>query len=227
MKQGILYGVGVGPGDPELLTLKAMRLIRDCDLVAIPKKKENCFALRIAEGAVSELSAKPVLELVLPMTRDPEERAKAQDAAAAALAAELRKGHTVVFLTLGDPSIYSTWGYLFQRLCEMGCEAETVPGVPSFCAAAASLGISLCEDREELHILPGGTNAEQGLHYSGTRVFMKGQIPALLCAAEELGQPLLGAENCGTEQERLYHSSDEIPADAGYYTLIIAKEQKQ
>ena len=75
MKQGILYGVGVGPGDPELLTLKAMRLIRDCDLVAIPKKKENCFALRIAEGAVSELSAKPGLELVLPMTRDPEERA--------------------------------------------------------------------------------------------------------------------------------------------------------
>ncbi|MBR6322246.1 MAG: precorrin-2 C(20)-methyltransferase [Lachnospiraceae bacterium] len=226
MKQGIIYGVGVGPGDPELLTLKAARLLRECGVVAIPQEKEKCFAFRIAEGAVPELSEKPVLELVLPMTRDKEARAKAQDAAAAALAAELRQGRTVVFLTLGDPSVYSTWGYLLLRLREAGFAAETVPGVPSFSAAAAALGVPLCEDREELHILPGGVKAEDALKYPGTKVFMKGQLPALLRAASELKQPLVGAENCGTREEKLYHSLEEIPEDAGYYTLIIAKEQK-
>lgn len=226
MEKGVIYGIGVGPGDPELLTLKAARLLRECDVVAIPQEREKCFALRIAEGAVPELSEKPVLELVMPMTRDKDARAKAQDAAAAALAAEVQEGRRVVFLTLGDPSVYSTWGYLLQRLSEAGCTAETVPGVPSFCAAAAALGVPLCEDREELHLLPGGAKAEEALKYPGTKVFMKGQLPALLNAASELDQPLAGAENCGTGQEKLYHSLEEIPADAGYYTLIIAKELK-
>ncbi len=77
MKAGTLYGIGVGPGDPELLTLKAARLLRDCDLIAIPQKKERCFALRIALGALPELAKKPVLEVVFPMTRDRAARERA------------------------------------------------------------------------------------------------------------------------------------------------------
>jgi len=69
MEKGKLYGIGVGPGDPELLTLKAVRLIRDCAIVAVPHKDKNkCFALRIALGAVPELSDKPLLEVDMPMT---------------------------------------------------------------------------------------------------------------------------------------------------------------
>ncbi len=226
MKAGTLYGIGVGPGDPELLTLKAARLLRDCDLIAIPQKKERCFALRIALGALPELAKKPVLEVVFPMTRDRAARERAHEAAASSLAAQLDEGRTVVFLTLGDPTIYSTYGYLHRRLLALGYDARIVPGVPSFCAAAAALGISLCEDREELHLLPGGGDAERTLAYPGCKVFMKGELPALLSAADQAGQPLMGAENCGTDQERLYRSAESIPADAGYYTLIIAKEEK-
>ena len=108
MKQGIIYGVGVGPGDPELLTLKTVRLIHDCDLAAIPQKKEKCFAYQIAAQAVPELREKPMLEIEMPMTRDRSLREKAWAEGAAALREPLDQGKAVVFLTLGDPSVYST-----------------------------------------------------------------------------------------------------------------------
>ena len=227
--KGVLYGVGVGPGDPELMTLKAARLIRECDVIAVPhKEKDKCFALRIASGAVPEIEEKTILEIDMPMTRDMAVRGRAYEAGAAKLAAELDAGKTVVFLTLGDPTVYSTYGYLHVRLAGLGYDARLVPGVTSFCASAAALGVPLCEDVEELHIIPGGAdNAEKTLAYPGSKVFMKGNLPALLAAADGAGQRLCGAENCGTENERLYRSTGEIPADAGYYTVVIAKEEKK
>ena len=226
MRSGILYGVGVGPGDPELMTVKAVRLLSDCDVIAVPQKKDRCFALSIAVTALPELEDKPVLELQMPMTRDQAARERAHDEAASVLAEHLDAGQTIVFLTLGDPSVYSTFGYIHRRMTALGYESRMIPGVPSFCAAASSLGISLCEDREELHLLPGGKDAERTLGYPGCKVFMKGELPSLLDAAEKADQPLIGAENCGTQSEMLYHSSNEIPENAGYYTLIIAKERK-
>ena len=127
--KGVLYGVGVGPGDPELLTLKAARLIRECDEIAVPhKEKDKCFALRIASGAVPEIDEKPILEIDMPMTRDMAVRERAYEAGAAKLAAALDEGKTVVFLTLGDPTVYSTYGYLHARLAELGYDARLVQG---------------------------------------------------------------------------------------------------
>ena len=228
MNKGMLYGVGVGPGDPELLTLKAARLIRECDIAAIPEKAERCFAYRIAVKAVPELTEKPLLEIVMPMTRDKALREEAWKSGASLIAEQLDAGKTVVFLTLGDPSVYSTFGYLGNILREAGYETGTVPGVPSFCAAAASLSIPLCEDREELHLIPGGKrNASGALSYPGTIVFMKGNLPELLAELKKGGYTVLGAQNCGTGEEALYRSLDEIPEDAGYYTVVIAKEKRQ
>ena len=227
MNKGTLYGVGVGPGDPELLTLKAARLIRECDVAVIPQKKERCFALRIALGAVPKLAEKPLIEIELPMTHDPVQRERAWAEGTARLAKELDAGRTVVFLTLGDPTVYSTCGYLNSRLLELGYDARMVPGVTSFCASAAALGVPLCEDREELHLLPGSGDAAGALDYPGTKVFMKGNLPVLLDALEERELSALGVQNCGTEKETLYHLREEIPADAGYYTVVIVKEKKQ
>lgn len=227
--KGVLYGVGVGPGDPELMTLKAARLIRECDVIAVPhKEKDKCFALRIAAGAVPETDEKPILEIDMPMTRDMAVREKAYEAGAEKLAAELEAGKTVVFLTLGDPTVYSTYGYLHGRLAARGYDARLVPGVTSFCAAAAALGTPLCEDAEELHVIPGGRkNAGETLGYPGSKVFMKGSVPELVEAAREKSVTLRGAENCGTENEKLYRDTKEIPGEAGYYTVIIAKEDKK
>lgn len=217
--RGKLFGVGVGPGDAELLTLKAVRLLKAADLIAIPQKdRDRCLALRIAEGAVPEVSAKPLLCLDMPMTRDKDLRERACDEAARQLTAALGEGRTVAFLTLGDPSVYSTYGYLHGRILSAGYEAEMVPGVPSFCAAAAALGTPLCLDGEGLRILPGReTEAE-------TRVYMKGSAAQIKERLRAHPGPILGAVNVGMEGQRLYKNREEIPDDSGYFTLIITKE---
>lgn len=220
-RKGKLFGVGVGPGDPELMTLQAVRLLKACDAIAIPQRDaDRCLALTIAAGAVPEIREKPLLALDMPMTRDREVREQAYAAAAAALTAVLDEGKDVAFLTLGDPTIYSTYGYVHSRVVHTGYEAAFVPGVPSFCAAAAALGEPLCLDGEALHILPRIEEAEQG-----TRVYMKGGAARLKQVFKAHDGLILGAEKVGLDGERLYRSLAEIPEETSYFTLIIAKEK--
>ena len=102
MKKGVLYGVGVGPGDPELLTIKAVNLIKECDILAIPQKKRGeCTAYRIAVQAVPEAKDKPVLPIDMPMTRDKAVREAAYKVGAEVVIEALSAGKKVVFLTLG------------------------------------------------------------------------------------------------------------------------------
>ena len=223
---GILYGVGVGPGDPELLTCKAARLIGECDVLAIPHRDpEKCFAYRIARGAVPEAKDKPLLCIDMPMTHDQAVREAAYEAGAERIAAALATGETVVFLTLGDPSVYSTFAYPAAKVSAKGYDVKWVPGVTSFCAGAAALGEPLCLDRDELHILPGSANAAEALKYPGTKVFMKGELGPLLDAIEQSGREARAVENCGTEDERVYPTRSDIPRDAGYYLVTVVKEE--
>ncbi len=226
MNRGILYGVGVGPGDPELLTVKAVRLIRACGVIAIPhREKDKCFAYAIASGAVPELKDKPVLCVDMPMTRDKAAREAAYGAGADAIARELDRGGDVAFLTLGDPTVYSTFAYLAAKVAAKGYGVRWVPGVPSFCAAAAALGEPLCTDREPVYLIPGGANAQEALALPGTKVFMKGELGPLLSAIEAEGLSAAAVENCGTENERVYRTAKDVPADAGYYLVTIVKEK--
>ena len=227
MKKGVLYGVGVGPGDPGLLTLKAVNLIKSCDIIAIPHRKAGeCFAYRIAVKAVPESKDKPVLPVDMPMTRDKALREAAYEAGSKAVADALSEGRNVVFLTLGDPAVYSTFAYLAPHIKKKGFEVVWVPGVTSFCASAAALGSPLCSDREALHILPGGMNAKKALRLPGTKVFMKGELPMLLGEIKESGQEAQAVENCGIEDENIYETADAIPEDAGYYLVTIVKEKE-
>lgn len=141
---GKIYGVGVGPGDPELLTIKAARLIKNAGVIGIPAEhKETCKAYQIAAGAVEEIREKEVVPFPFLMTRDPERLKESHDRLAEKAAGYLDQGRDLVFLTLGDPAVYSTYMYLHRRLTAMGYEAEIVSGVTSFCAAAARLSVSL------------------------------------------------------------------------------------
>ena len=117
--KGILYGVGVGPGDPELLTAKAIRLLRECDAVAAPKSADGRqTALDIASPYIGQ--DKTILLFDMPMTHDRQARNASHDAAADALCALLDEGKPVVFLTLGDPTIYSTYWYVHKRVAARG-----------------------------------------------------------------------------------------------------------
>ena len=227
---GIFYGVSVGPGDPELLTLKAVRIIRTCDVIAVPRSSENGeqVALEIARAAVPELSQKEIVPLDMPMTHDAKELEENHAKGAKALEACLDQGKNVVFLTLGDPCVYSTFSYLQHRVEADGYHTELVSGITSFCAAAARLNISLSEWNEQLHIVPAVHRLDSELTESGNYILMKSgkkmnQVKEILAKS---GRDVLMVENCGMPEEHIYHGVEEIPDDAGYYSLIIAKEHK-
>ena len=172
MRKGKLYGVGVGPGNPELLTVKAVRVIQESDVVAVPRAGAGeQAALAIAAEYIGD---KPVLHCDMPMTRDRAARDASHDRAADTICALLDEGKTVAFLTLGDPSVYSTCWYVHRRVAARGYAVEMVPGVPSFCAAAAALGRALCEVDEMLHIIPASHGAlDAALDLPGGKVLMK------------------------------------------------------
>lgn len=229
MKRGVFYGVGIGPGDPELLTLKAVRVLERCPVVAAPRTRGGkMLALEIASGAV-DLGGKTVVPLDFVMERD-RERQRASYRAADAVEAYLAQGLDVAMLNLGDVSIYATYSYLMEFLRERGYETVMVPGVPSFCAVAARLGVSLTEMDTALHIAPGGASLEETLALPGTKVLMKSgrQIPTVLAALAErdaLGRSML-VQNCGLPGEALCPdlSRDAPPEGLGYFATVIVKE---
>ena len=226
--RGILYGVGVGPGDPELMTLKAVRLIKENDIIAVPGAEvRETVAYKIAVQAVPELADKELLPIYMPMTHDKAELELNHEKGAKALEAALDTGKNVVFLTLGDPTIYSTFSYVQKRVEEDGYETRLVSGITSFCATAARLNIPLTEWNQPLHVQPAVHRLDSELDQPGTYVLMKSgkkmnQVKEILAKS---GRNIRMVENCGMPDEHIYNSVEEIPDDAGYYSLIIAKEK--
>lgn len=223
---GILYGVGVGPGDPELLTLKAVRIIKECDVIVIPTAdKATCTAYNIVRQALPEVEEKEVISVVMPMTKDKKKLIESHLLGAGKVEEYLRRGRKTAFLTLGDPTVYSTYIYIHKLILQKGYNAEIINGIPSFCAVAAKLREGLAEGAEQLHIIPGSYKIEDALTLPGTKVLMKtgsklGEVKEQL---KTLNAAAAMVENCGLEGEKIYKTLEEIPEEAGYYSLIIAK----
>lgn len=230
---GIFYGVGVGPGDPELLTVKAIKTLERCPVWAVPKTRQgNSLALDIARLAV-EPGEKEIIYLEFLMTRDPERLAENHRQNAERITAVLDTGRDVAMPNLGDVSLYSTFSYLQAEVEARGYATAAVPGVTSFCAAAASLGISLTEMGKPLHIIPAGeTNLEANLALEGTRVLMKSgkEIPRVKEALREAGlwDKSSLAVNVGLPGERLHARLSEAElrqaGEPGYFSVILVKD---
>lgn len=223
---GRLSGVGVGPGDPELLTLAAVHAIEKADIIAFPgKTKEESTAYAIPAAVVCGYSEKAALPIGLPMTKDPKDLKTIHERAAGLLEEYLRDGKDVVFLTLGDPSFYSTYAYIDEKVRADGFETEIIPGVPSFSAIAAKLQVpialgsetvkiqtgldwNLDTDTENLIILKAGRNAGKIRDQLKTAGFKA----AMVC-------------NAGMKDEKIYATIDDIPEMEGYFSLMLATKQ--
>lgn len=225
---GTLYGVSVGPGDPELMTVKAKRLLERCHVLAVPKtRRGHSLALDIAGKAV-DVSGKQLLFLPFPMTTAPVKLRQNHETHAARLAEILRNGDDVAFICLGDVSVYSTFTYIGEILSDKGCPVVMIPGVSSFCAAACALGVSLTAADQPLHIIPAGYGSpEASLRLPGTKVLMKpaGRFPGVRRAILASGQAAYAAVDCGMDSERLYQNIADMPEDPGYFTTIVVKER--
>ena len=228
--QGKLYGVGVGPGDPELLTLKALRLIKENEVIAVPGKDiQASVAYQIVKGAYEKIDEKTLIPVAMPMTKDPQVLKANHDKAADQVESYLKEGKNVVFLTLGDTTVYSTYLYVHKRILERGYEAAIVSGITSFCAVAARLNMGLVEADQPLHVIPATYKAQEMdeiLKLPGTKVLMKTgkKMKQVKESIEKSGQKAVMIENCGMPSEKIYRSAEEIPEDSGYYSLIIVKE---
>ena len=154
MDFGTFYGIGVGPGDPELLTVKAIEALKKIDVLIAPKteKKSDSVALSIAQPYL-----KPTVEIVyqtFPMVKDFAEETEIFEANKAEILSLLRSGKNVGFATLGDPMFYSTYIYIFRLLEPCGVKIVTIPGVPAFLAIAAQIGRPLAYGNDILTIIP-------------------------------------------------------------------------
>lgn len=226
--KGTLFGTGVGPGDPELLTLKALHTIQASPVIAIPSSNKNrCTAYQIAKKAVPELDSKTILSLSMPMTKDPLILKNSHEAAASSIQQFLDQGQDVCFLTLGDPTVYSTYMYIHQIISKHGYHTVIHNGIPSFCAAAAAFQISLAEQSEPITIIPGSYETDALLTTPGTKVLMKSgkQLSNVKNSLSNHDFTIYMAENCTMDNEKRYYSIEEIPDDSGYYSLIIAKSK--
>ncbi|MGC2872830.1 precorrin-2 C(20)-methyltransferase [Ihubacter sp. mB4P-1] len=217
--RGKFYAVGVGPGDPELLTVKAIRIMEESDVIALPRSgaSEN-IALKITRNYIE---GKALLECDMPMIKDQEELNRYHDRSAAEIAALLDEGKTVAFLTLGDPSIYSTVMYVHRRLTRMGYDTAIVPGIPSFCGAAASLNTSLCERDEMLHVIPATYKGDQASQLAGTRVLMKSGKTIMKLKEQLAAQSAMMVECATMEHEKVYHDLNQLEEQSSYFSLIV------
>ena len=150
---GVLYGVGLGPGAPDLITLRAARLIEDAKVVAYPSLAGgDSFARAIAADLIASDAQEIVMDVPMTVERAPAQAA--YDTGAAQIAAALDAGRDVVCLCEGDPFFYGSFMYLYARLSDK-YQVEIVPGVTSITACAARAGMPLAARNERLTVLPG------------------------------------------------------------------------
>ena len=225
-KQGVFYAVSVGPGDPELLTRQACRVLEVCDVIATPRTKAGrMLALDIAAGAV-DIKNKTILPLDFTMERSEAVREDSYRTAAGAIKAELSVGRDVAMVNLGDVSVYATAYYILERVRSDGFEVVMCPGVTSFCAVAARLGRSLTRMEEPLHILPGGAELDSALALPGTKVIMKSgkAIHKTAAALERRGMAANAGmvADYGLETEQVYTDLRHLPEEISYFATIVA-----
>lgn len=237
-KCGKLYGIGIGPGDPKLLTLKAKEIIDQVDIIFCPKGDEDgtSWARSIIEATTS--SPKEFVDLTFPMTRDEKVLRVYWQKAAKRVAEALGDGRQGAFITLGDPFIYSTYIYLFRTLRQNfpDIEVETIPGISAFNAAAARAQVPLVQGDERLAILPVTTDL-RGLRETfeafDTVILMKvgsklDKVMALLAESDLLKHSVL-VSRLGQPGERMIHdlsSLNQVKRE-GYLSVIIVKIPKR
>ncbi|WP_125153191.1 cobalt-factor II C(20)-methyltransferase [Clostridium rectalis] len=215
-----LYGIGVGPGNEELLTLKATKVIKKAQVIIAPSSKDagKSIALLTAQNFISKDAE--VLVKHFPMGGKEQEEKIYQ--AFKVIEERLNEGKDVVFLTIGDPFVYSTYIYLLKYINEKGYETETVPGITSFCASASLAGEVLVIGDEPLLILP--STRLDAIKDEKYVIIMKlyNNEEKVLDFLEDREFQYICVRRAYREGQEILRNREEIIAKKDYMSLIIA-----
>jgi precorrin-2/cobalt-factor-2 C20-methyltransferase len=245
---GKLYVIGIGPGDPELMTLKAVRILKQVPCIFVPKGREegSSLALSIVQKALT-LDGKEIVESYFPMMKtvssvESGERTAGErqeldakwDQTVDAVLTRLDRGIDAAFITIGDPGIYSTFFYLYDKLLERkpSIEIEIVPGISSINAAAAKAGVYLGLGNERIAILPANylDSLQETLEKFDTVVLMKvnkvfDTVRDTLIRMD-LAANAVYVVRTGMEDERVYKDILKVGAeDLNYFSLLIVRKR--
>ncbi len=230
---GRFYGIGVGPGDPELLTVRAQRLLGELDVICFTELDNGApsFALAVVEDLLTAETER--LNIIIPSDDSPVPHDTWHEAAGR-IGAKLREGQDVAFITEGDPLLYSEFPHLIEHINASETEdltVEIVPGVPSVMAAAASTGIPLVSQGQRLAILPavyGIDDLREAITSFDTIVLMETDQNLLRALANLESLGLAGhaiyVRQASTASERVINDISKLTAeDLDYFSLLIIK----
>ena len=230
--QGKFYGVGVGPGDPELLTVKAINTLKKVDAVIAPKteKKSDSLALSIVQSYLREDTE--IVYQTFPMVRDFAESKVVFEKNQQEILNLLNTGKNVAFLTIGDPMFYSTYIYVFRLLKEVGIQIQTIPGVPAFLSIASYIGRPQSFGNDIMTVIPATADKDKistALDYADTTVLMKvyknfAEIVDLLEEKNMLDKALLVSRQ-GLEGEKIITDLKKHKFDKLNYLSTILTEK--
>ena len=229
MKKGKFYGIGVGVGDPENITVKATKKLHEVDVIVLPEAKsgEGSTAFNIVKEYVKAGVEQMFLEF--PMIKDVEARKVFRKNNADKISAELEKGKNVAFLTIGDPMTYSTYTYVLEHIAD-DVEVETVAGITSFNSIAARLNVPLMIGDEDLKVVSVNrkTDIYKEIENNDNLVLMKisRNFEKIKKAIIETGnkENAVIVSDCGKDNEVVYwdiESVEEVP----YFSTMILKKK--
>lgn len=239
MSPGRLYGVGVGPGAPDLITLRAIDRLRQVDCIAIPRRDKftPSVAWRIAESSVGEVSGQERLFLEFPMTKNPEILKPAWDIAFKEIGDRLQAGKNVAFITEGDPFVYSTFIYLFHHAQKLwpGVEIEVVPAISSITAVPVAANIPVADGQERMAVLPATYGIEDLrtiLRMFDTILLMKvnSVMPQVVEAIEQEGllDAAIYVSKATTKQEKIVTDIRKIKNDfCDYFSMVVVSKKNR
>lgn len=231
-KTGKFYGIGVGPGDPELISIKAVNILKHVDVIFSASSKDRSISMDIAIPYLPPMT--PVKNLLFPMITDKTVLNESWEKNTLEIIKEVEQGKNAAFLTLGDPLTYSTYGYIIKKLKTVApyIDIETIPGITSYQAAAARINIPLAEGEESLLIVSGSRGGEHLERLKGQAdniVLLKAyrKIKDICSTLEQMDmlKNTTAIMNCGRPDERIVTNIEElIETKPDYLTLLIIKK---
>lgn len=226
--KGVLYGIGIGPGDPDLLTIKAVNILEIADVICVPKSKEQASTALSIVGKYLQKSAL-VEAMEFSMSKDVQKRIECRKENAKQIEQKLDKGQIVVFLTLGDPMLYSTYSYVLEYL-KSDYQVETIPGIYSFSAISSLLSLPLCKGDEKLAVVSSfDEDAQKMLQIAETVVCMKvSAYHEELCTylKENTQHNFVMITNAGKDTQEVFNNIKVLEDKVPYFSTAIIQKKK-